>query len=109
MSILYSAFFCYFDLFLLFPFFIPPKCDLNITRSFFASVVFISPFCIISIRSEALLYLPNFSSGLLPLYLYTKSLRLTFLSNSVISLSLLSFSLLNLSFFFEINGLFSSS
>ena len=109
MPILYSAFFCSFRLFLLLPFFISPIFHLNLIWSFFASSSFILLFFILSIRSKALSYSWNVSSGVLPLYVYTKSSRLTFLSNSIVSLSLLSASSLNIYFCFEINGLSSSS
>ena len=109
MSILYSAFFCSVDPFLLFHFFISNKLDLKFIWSFSPSVSFISPFFILLIRSKALLYFSSFSSGVLPLYLYIKSSRITFFSNWVILLSLLSASSLNISFASEVNGLSSSS
>ena len=98
-------FFALLIFFLLFPFFISPKCELSFIWSFFKLKSFISPSCILLKRSIALSYLSNFSSGLLPLYLYANSSRLTFLSNSVISSSLSSANLSNISFCFKINGL----
>ena len=91
-------------------FFILPKLGLIFfIWSFCDSASFVSPIFILSIRFKALSYLLNFWSGVLRLYLYTKSSKLTFLSNSVISLSFSPTSLLNVTFCFEINGLSSSS
>ena len=100
-------FICSFDFLL--PFFISPEFDLKFIWLLFTSASFISPFFILSIRSKALSYVLNSSLGVLPLYLYIKSSRSTFLSNSVISLSVLSASSLNISFCLEIHGLSSSS
>ena len=72
---------------------------------FLLQLVLFYHFLILLIRLKALSCLSNFSLGVLPLCLYTKSSGLNFLSNLAISLSLLSVSSLNIYFWFKINGL----
>ena len=102
-------FFCSSDFLLLPPLLTSPRLDLNLSLSYFASVKLISPFFVLFKRLKALSNLSNFSSLVLPLYLYIKSSLLPFLANLVISSSLSSASLLNISFCFEINGVSSLS
>ena len=73
-----TSFFCSLDLLLLFPFLISAREDLNFSWSFFTSAKFISPFFTLLTILRALSNLSNFSSVVLPLYLYIKSSVLTF-------------------------------
>ena len=71
-------FFCSFDLFFLFPFFISFRFDLNSAWSFFASARLILKSLILSKRLKALSNWSIFASAVLALYLYIKSSELIF-------------------------------